>query len=191
MRAIAGSLPLRAGSILFGGEDVGRMRPSVRVDRGLVLVPEGRMIFPRLTVEENLRLGAIAPHARHGQAARMERIYALFPRLAERRRQHGGTLSGGEQQMLALGRGLMAAPRLLLLDEPTLGIAPILADFIFETVGALRREGMTILIAEQDIARTLQLADRGYVIENGRIALEGSAAALLGDPRVREAYLGI
>jgi branched-chain amino acid transport system ATP-binding protein len=142
-------------------------------------------------VEENLRIGAINRRARPALVAALDEVYALFPRLAERRRQLGGTLSGGEQQMLALGRGLMAKPRLLLLDEPTLGLAPIVARLIFATLARLRESGLTILLAEQDVAQTLALADRAYVLENGRIALEGSGAALLDDPRVKAAYLGL
>jgi branched-chain amino acid transport system ATP-binding protein len=154
-------------------------------------VPEGRLIFPYMTVEENLRIGAINRRARPVLAEALDEIYALFPRLAERRRQLGGTLSGGEQQMLALGRGLMAKPRLLMLDEPTLGLAPIMTRLIFETLARLRAAGLTILLAEQDVAQTLALADRAYVLENGRIALEGSGRELLDDPRVKAAYLGL
>jgi len=191
LRSIAGSILASAGAIRFDGSDITRLAPSRRVEAGLALVPEGRLIFPWLTVEENMRVGAIARRARAGQAARLDEIYGLFPRLAERRRQYGGTLSGGEQQMLALGRCLMSRPRLLLLDEPTLGLAPIMAKLIFETVARLRQSRITILLAEQDVARTLALADRAYVIENGRIVLDGSGEALLADPRVKSAYLGL
>jgi len=191
MRAIAGVLPLAAGALTFAGRAIDRLRAHGRVEAGLVLVPEGRLIFPYMTVEENLRIGAINRRARPLLAEGLDEIYALFPRLAERRRQLGGTLSGGEQQMLALGRGLMAKPRLLLLDEPTLGLAPIMTRLIFETLARLRAAGLTILLAEQDVAQTLAIADRAYVLENGRIALEGSGAALLDDPRVKAAYLGL
>jgi branched-chain amino acid transport system ATP-binding protein len=191
MRAIAGVLPLAAGALTFAGRAIDRLRAHGRVEAGLVLVPEGRLIFPHMTVEENLRIGAINRRARPVLAEGLDEVYALFPHLAERRRQLGGTLSGGEQQMLALARGLMAKPRLLLLDEPTLGLAPIMTRLIFETLARLRAAGLTILLAEQDVAQTLALADRAYVLENGRIALEGSGRELLDDPRVKAAYLGL
>jgi branched-chain amino acid transport system ATP-binding protein len=191
MRAIAGVLPLAAGALTFAGRAIDRLRAHGRVEAGLVLVPEGRLIFPHMTVEENLRIGAINRRARPVLAEGLDEVYALFPRLAERRRQLGGTLSGGEQQMLALARGLMAKPRLLMLDEPTLGLAPIMTRLIFETLARLRAAGLTILLAEQDVAQTLALADRAYVLENGRIALEGSGRELLDDPRVKAAYLGL
>lgn len=191
MKTLAGALGVASGRIRFSGTDITALSASKRVNAGLVLVPEGRLIFPQLTVEENLRLGAVVPRARAGYAAHREVIYDLFPRLAERRSQSGGTLSGGEQQMLALGRGLMAQPKLLLLDEPTLGLAPKIATALFETIASLRERGLTILIAEQDVPRTLGLADHGYVIENGRIVLDGSGDALLKNPRVREAYMGL
>jgi len=191
VRAIAGSLPIRSGNVVFDGIDISGLPANRRVEQGLTLVPEGRLIFPRLTVEQNLRVGAIAPHARQRMNANIERMYALFPRLRERRHQQGGTLSGGEQQMLAISRGLMAVPRLLVLDEPTLGLAPLAADFIFESISSLRGQGLTILLAEQDVARALDLADYAYVIENGVVALTGTGTSLLTDPRVRAAYLGI
>jgi branched-chain amino acid transport system ATP-binding protein len=191
MRTIAGALPSLAGTIAFDGRPQNRLAACRRVAAGLVLVPEGRLIFPQMTVEENLRIGGIAVAKRGGAAARMDGVYGLFPRLAERRRQLGGTLSGGEQQMLAIGRGLMAAPRLLLLDEPTLGLAPLMAREIFATMTRLRDAGTTILLAEQDVPRSLGIADRAYVIENGRVAFSGSGRALLGDDRVRSSYLGV
>jgi branched-chain amino acid transport system ATP-binding protein len=191
MRALAGVLPLRNGALRFDGREIGTLRAHARVEAGIVLVPEGRLIFPHMSVAENLRIGAINPRARAGAAAAAEEIYALFPRLAERRNQLGGTLSGGEQQMLALGRGLMARPKLLLLDEPTLGLAPIVVRLIFETIARLRETGLSIVLAEQDVGQTLAIADRAYVIENGRIAFDGKGSALLGDPRVKSAYLGL
>jgi branched-chain amino acid transport system ATP-binding protein len=188
---LAGIIDVDAGSLTFEGADITRWASHRRVDAGIVLVPEGRWVFPNLTVENNLRLGAITPRARAAWRARLEEIYALFPRLAERRRQAAGFLSGGEQQMLAIGRGLMARPRLLLLDEPTLGLAPIMAAHIFATIRSLNHDGLTIFIAEQDVRHTLDVADSAYVVENGRIVMTGSGAELAGDPRVREAYLGL
>jgi branched-chain amino acid transport system ATP-binding protein len=191
MRTLAGVLPLRSGALRFAERDIGTLRAHARVEAGIVLVPEGRLIFPHMSVAENLRIGAINPRARPDAAGTAEEIYALFPRLAERRNQLGGTLSGGEQQMLALGRGLMARPKLLLLDEPTLGLAPIVVRLIFETIARLRETGLTIVLAEQDVGQTLAIADRAYVIENGRIAFDGRGTALLGDPRVKASYLGL
>ena len=189
MRLIAGLLSADAGDIRLDGESVGAMKSSERVERGLVLVPEGRLVFPQMSVQENLWLGAYAPRARASSRATMERVFAMFPRLAERRQQLAGTLSGGEQQMLAIGRGLMALPRIMLLDEPTLGLAPLAATLVFETVSRLKSDGLTILMAEQDVARSLAMADRAYVVEHGRIVLSGDAS-LADDPRVREAYIG-
>ncbi|MEX1109961.1 MAG: ABC transporter ATP-binding protein [Dongiaceae bacterium] len=189
MRVIAGLLAPSAGAIRFAGKDVTQAPTHRRVAAGLALVPEGRQVFPYLSVAENLRLGAWA--ARKEEAATTSRVYGLFPRLDERRAQAAGSLSGGEQQMLAVGRGLMAKPRLLLLDEPTLGLAPQMARMIFDTVQRLRDDGMTILIAEQDVRTTLAIADGAYVIENGRIKKEGTAATLRDDPEIRSAYLGL
>ncbi len=191
LRALSGLIPRTRGTIRLNGEDISELKADRRVDRGIVMVPEGRMIFPEMTVEENLRIGAFPPRARKATPKTLVEVYELFPRLAERRRQAGGTLSGGEQQMLALGRGLMAKPTVLLLDEPSLGLAPIMADTLFETIEALTVQGLTILIAEQDIGRTLNLARTGYVIENGRIAMTGTGAELLGDPQIKVAYLGL
>ena len=191
MRAVAGLVPVSGGRIALEGADLASAAPSERVERGLALVPEGRLIFPGFSVEENLRIGAIAPHAKAGRAARMAEMYALFPILEQRRRQPGGTLSGGEQQMLAIARGLMSRPRLLLLDEPSLGLAPAIAQSLFDTIVAIRRAGVTVFVVEQDIRSTLEIADTAYVLENGRIALSGTAAALLQDPQVRQAYLGL
>ena len=191
MRTLAGVLPVRRGTVVFDGHAMAGLRAHARVEAGIVLVPEGRMIFPDMSVEDNLRIGAINPRGRDDLARTLDEMYALFPRLAERRRQLGGTLSGGEQQMLALSRGLMARPTMLLLDEPTLGLAPIMVQLIFATLERLRATGLTILLAEQDIRQTLVIANRAYVIENGRNVLEGKGADLLEDPRIKAAYLGL
>jgi branched-chain amino acid transport system ATP-binding protein len=191
MRLVAGALSAQGGRLRFAGEDITAWPAHRRVDAGLALVPEGRMVFPSMTVEENLRLGAITKRARSGAQRRRDEIYDMFPRLRERRDQLAGTMSGGEQQMLAIGRGLMSDPQLLLLDEPTLGLAPTAANDVFAIIEALRGRGLTVLIAEQDVRRTLTLADRGYVIENGHVVLSGTGQALVGSERVREAYLGL
>jgi branched-chain amino acid transport system ATP-binding protein len=190
MRTIAGLLPASGGMIRFNQRDIGATSAAARVQSGIALVPEGRLVFPTFSVEENLRLGAIAPRARPGWRARKEEMFGIFPRLAERSRQSAGSLSGGEQQMLAIARGLMARPDMLLLDEPTLGLAPVMVHAIFNTLERLREAGLTLLIAEQDVRRTLEFADVACVIENGRIGAHGSAAALRDDPLVREAFLG-
>jgi branched-chain amino acid transport system ATP-binding protein len=191
LRAISGLAAPRAGAIRFEGEAIDRLGPHQRVERGLVLVPEGRMVFPFLSVEDNLRLGAFTTSARCEAPATLERVYAMFPRLIERRRQMAGSLSGGEQQMLALGRGLMARPRLLMLDEPSLGLAPKLVQEVMARVADIRGEGVTVLIVEQNVHQTLKLAHRGYVLETGRLSLEGTAADLAASDEVRRAYLGM
>ena len=191
MRTVAGLLPATEGGIAFDGADLGGAAPHDRVERGLSLVPEGRLIFPGFTVEENMRVGATAAHARPRLASRIEEMYALFPILKSRRRQPGGTLSGGEQQMLTIARGLMSCPRLLLLDEPSLGLAPAVAQSLFEMIVRIRDTGVTVFIVEQDIRSTLEIADSAYVLENGRIVMADSAAELLEDPQVRQAYLGL
>ena len=191
MKTLCGLLPVQDGVLRFLGEDIARVPASRRVQSGLVLVPEGRMVFPSLTVHENLRLGGINQRARPRWRRNIERVFDIFPRLRERSSQQAVTLSGGEQQMLAIGRGLMAEPRLMLLDEPTLGLAPVMALEIFALVRRLAAEGLTLLLAEQDVHHSLEVASHAYVVENGRVAAEGPAAEIAGDPRIRQAYLGL
>lgn len=190
LRAISGILPLRRGTIEFEGQPLRGLPPHRVAREGIAHVPEGRQLFPSLTVRENLELGARTPESRARKADTLERVFTLFPRLGERRRQLAGTLSGGEQQMLAIGRGLMARPKLLLLDEPSLGLAPVTVKVIFENLVKINRDGTTILIVEQNILRALQLSHRGYVLENGRIVLSGSGEALLASGHIKQAYLG-
>lgn len=178
-----------SGSIVFDGKEITDW-PTARIMReAIAIVPEGRRVFSRMTVEENLAMGGFFAE-REQYDARIERVYTLFPRLRERRSQRSGTMSGGEQQMLAIGRALMSQPRLLLLDEPSLGLAPIVIQQIFDTIQQLREEGMTIFLVEQNANQALRLADRGYVLENGRVVLEDTGAALLANEAVRSAYLG-
>ena len=191
LRTVAGLLPVAEGSITFDGDPIETLPTDQRVDLGVVMVPEGRLIFAEMSVEENLRLGAFTSRARDNTADNLAKINDLFPRLHNRRNQAGGTLSGGEQQMLALGRGLMAEPRVLLLDEPSLGLAPVMAQHIFEIIEELRRTGLTILLAEQDVHRTLEVSDHAYVLESGEIALNGPSAQMINDPGIQEAYLGL
>jgi len=191
IRAIAGMLRPAAGSIRFEGMEIAGRPSHVACAAGLGQVAEGRQVFPTLSVLENLELGAAPPRARAGAARALERMLALFPRLAERRSQAAGTLSGGEQQMLAIARCLMGEPKLVMFDEPSLGLAPAMAAQVFRTIAALNAEGLSILLVEQNVARSLKLASRAYVLETGRIALEGGGAQLLADDRVRRAYLGL
>jgi branched-chain amino acid transport system ATP-binding protein len=191
LRAIAGLLPLRAGRIVFDGRSLAGLDPRRIVELGLAHVPEGRQLFPSLTVRENLEMGARTPAARTARRGSLEEVFALFPRLEERQRQIAGTLSGGEQQMLAIGRGLMARPRLLLLDEPSLGLAPLAVRGILEIVATVNRRGTTILLVEQNVRRALELCHRGYVVENGAVTLAGSREELLRSDHVRQAYLGM
>ena len=190
LKALAGLLRPAAGHIYYNGEDI-TARPAFELVRlGLALVPEGRGVFGRLTVEENLAMGAYNRRDAAGIAADFDRVYGLLPRLAERRRQLGGTLSGGEQQMLAIGRAIMSRPRLLLLDEPSMGLAPLMVQKIFETIRTVAAEGMTLLLVEQNARLALETCHRGYVMESGRISFAAAAQQLLADPRVRQAYLG-
>jgi branched-chain amino acid transport system ATP-binding protein len=191
LRAITGLLPLRGGRILFEGRSLAGLDPRQIVALGLAHVPEGRQVFPSLTVLENLEMGARTPAARAARRGSLDEVFALFPRLEERGRQMAGTLSGGEQQMLAIGRGLMARPRLLLLDEPSLGLAPLAVRSIMEIVETVNRRGTTILLVEQNVRRALGLCHRGYVVENGAVALVGSREELLRSDHVRRAYLGM
>ena len=191
LRTIAGLLTPSTGSIALAGSDITRLPSNERVELGIALVPEGRLLFPGLSVAENLQLGGITRRGRHQRAERIAEMYALFPRLAERSRQVAGTLSGGEQQMLAVARALMSRPELLLLDEPTLGLAPAMCITIYQTITDLARRGLTILMAEQNVPQALALASTGHVVENGRIVLSGPAGELSEDARVRTAYMGI
>ena len=191
LRAISGLLRPRAGRILLDGARLDQMPSHVIVARGVVQVPEGRKIFPGLTVKENLELGSYVAAARAHRRQSLERVLGLFPRLAERQRQAAGTMSGGEQQMLAIGRALMARPRILMLDEPSLGLAPIIVQEIFRIIAEINRLGTTVLLVEQNTRQALSLSRRGYVLENGRIALEGTGTELLGNEHVRRAYLGM
>lgn len=191
MRCLAGLLPPTAGHILFEEQDLTTISAAARLQRGLALVPEGRLVFPAFSVEETLKIGAYTPAARKDWRRRAAEMFQLFPRLAERRDSRAGNLSGGEQQMLALARGLMARPRLLLLDEPSLGLAPVMADFLFKQIALLREEGLTILLVEQNVQASLSLADHAYVLENGHIVAADSGAALLRSPKVKESFLGL
>jgi branched-chain amino acid transport system ATP-binding protein len=191
MRVVSGLLAPRAGAVNFAGRALAGASAAERVSHGLSLVPEGRLVFPDFTVQETLRIGAYCDRAREGWRDRMARVFDLFPRLKERRNQRAGSLSGGEQQMLALGRGLMSAPRLLLLDEPSLGLAPIMADWMFEAVQRMRETGVAICLVEQDVHAALSIADYAYVMEHGEIVKEGAPAALLEDSSIRENILGL
>lgn len=191
LRVISGMKRTAAGSVCFAGQDVSRVPAHEMVAHGVSHVPEGRQVFPFMTVKENLSLGAYTPRARANMKRLLEEQLALFPRLAERMDQLAGTLSGGEQQMVAIARGLMAQPKLLLLDEPSLGLAPKIVEEVFEKIQEVRRSGITMLIVEQNVVSGLSIADRGYVIQNGTVLLEGTAKDLLSNESVRAAYLGL
>ncbi|HEX6792850.1 MAG TPA: ABC transporter ATP-binding protein [Casimicrobiaceae bacterium] len=190
LRGICGLLALEQGRVIFDGVDVTGRNAFRLVRQGLAMVPEGRGMFGGLTVDENLSMGAYARKDRDGIRRDVERVYGLFPRLKERRRQTAGTMSGGEQQMLAIARAMMSRPRLLLLDEPSMGLAPLMVQKVFETILAVAQEGVTILLVEQNAKLALDVSDRGYVMESGEVTLAGKAADLLDDPKVRAAYLG-
>ena len=190
LKAVTGTLPASDGEIHYLGKPVRGQGAWDLVAQGLVMVPEGRGVFARMTIVENLQMGAFVRNDKDGIAADIERVFGIFPRLKERAAQLAGTMSGGEQQMLAMGRALMAQPKVLLLDEPSMGLSPIMVDKIFEVVADIHARGTTVLLVEQNASRALGLADRGYVMDSGEITMAGEAKALLNDPRVRAAYLG-
>lgn len=180
-----------SGTISFAGHDLTRLEPHAVVETGIVQVPEGRRIFPEMSVRENLRMGSYTKNAKRERKENIERVFSLFPRLREREKQLGGTMSGGEQQMLAIARGLMANPRLLLLDEPSLGLAPLLVKDIFDIIREINRQGVTILLVEQNVYQSLRIAHRGYVLETGRVVLTGRGEDLLNNDHVKKAFLGM
>jgi branched-chain amino acid transport system ATP-binding protein len=191
LKAISGLVRPQAGAILLDGQPLAACSTMEIVERGVVHVPEGRKLFPDMTVRDNLLMGGFSPAARPHQVERLERVFSHFPRLRERERQVAGTLSGGEQQMVAIGRGLMAGPRILMLDEPSLGLAPIMVDEMFRVIREINQQGVTVLLVEQNTEQALAIAHRGFVLESGRVVLTGTGAELLADPKVREAYLGL
>jgi branched-chain amino acid transport system ATP-binding protein len=191
IRTISSLLTPRKGSIEFDGIRLDKTPPYNVIAHGIVHVPEGRRLFPQMSVEENLIMGTLYPEAKANRFKTMERVYGLFPRLLERKKQLAGTLSGGEQQMLAVGRGLMSLPKLMMFDEPSLGLAPILVQDIFRIVRKINEEGVTVLLVEQNVRQTLAMCHRAYVLENGRVVLEGTGQALMANEHVKEAYLGI
>ena len=191
IRSIAGIEPSRSGTIVFNGKDISRLESHAICNLGIGQVAEGRQIFPSLSVLENLEVGALLPRARDGTRRALDDIFAMFPRLKERRDQLAGTLSGGEQQMLAIGRCLMGNPELIMFDEPSLGLAPLVVQEVLHTIRFLNKRGLTILLVEQNVALSLKISSRAYVLENGRIVMSGSGEQLLHDDRVRQAYLGL
>lgn len=191
LKAISGILRPRRGTILLNAKDTTHAPSSRIVEAGISHVPEGRQLFPTMTVQENLEMGAQFPRTQQVQSESLKQVFAYFPRLKERLGQKAGTLSGGEQQMLAMGRGLMSVPTLMMLDEPSLGLAPVLVSTIFEIIGKINRQGTAILLIEQNVFHSLKISDRGYVLENGRIVLSGAGRKLLENPHIRKTYLGL
>jgi branched-chain amino acid transport system ATP-binding protein len=191
LRVISGLVPLTSGTMTFEGRAVGGLPAHRMVEQGIAHVPENRRLFPRLTVEDNLRIGAFIPQARARFAQELERVYGLFPRLKDRREQLAGTLSGGEQQMCAIGRALMSGPKLLLMDEPSAGLAPLVVQQVFELVHRIREQGLTVLIVEQNVPQVLDVVDRAYLLEVGSIKLAGTAAELKGNDFIRQSYMGL
>jgi branched-chain amino acid transport system ATP-binding protein len=191
LRAISGQVKLSKGTLTFDGIDLTSLPPHRIPELGIAHVPEGRQVFPEMTVQENLEIGAFVPKARADRAQTMQLVYEIFPRLADRRRQLAGTMSGGEQQMLAVGRGLMLKPRLLMLDEPSLGLAPVMTDVTFEKIGEIHKLGTAILLVEQNVSRALSLVSRAYVLESGKVIMHGSSEELANNKQVQAAYLGI
>ncbi len=191
LRAISGLRPVARGDVVFEGESLVRLAAHRRAELGIAAVPEGRELWPQLTVRENLELGAYGRAARRHLSDSLDRVHALFPRIAERSSQLAGSMSGGEQQMVAIARALMSRPRLVMLDEPSLGLAPVIVSQVFDIIRRLHEDGLTILLVEQNLKKALEVADRGYVVETGRIAMEGAAGDLLGNPDIRAAYLGV
>jgi branched-chain amino acid transport system ATP-binding protein len=191
LRAISGLVRLSSGRVTFDGTNVAALAPHRIPELGIAHVPEGRQVFPEMTVQENLEIGAYVPKAKAARAQTMELVYDIFPRLAERRRQLAGTMSGGEQQMLAVGRGLMLKPRLLMLDEPSLGLAPVMTDVTFEKIGEIHKMGTAILLVEQNVSRALSLVARAYVLESGKVIMHGTSEQLANNKQVQAAYLGI
>jgi len=191
LKNISGLVSPASGDITFNGADLTRCKAYEIVELGVVQVPEGRRIFPQMTVTENLRMGSFIGNARKKRGENMDRVFTMFPRLKEREKQLGGTMSGGEQQMLAIARGLMADPKLLLLDEPSLGLSPLLVKTIFDIVTQIRKQGVTIMLVEQNVFQSLKIADHGYVFETGRVVMKDKGAALLNDDHVKKAYLGM
>ncbi|SRR6185437_8199858 len=191
LRVISGLVKLTAGSITFLGQDLASQPPHKITELGIAHVPEGRQVFPEMTVNENLEIGSYAPRAKADRARSLDLVYDIFPRLAERRKQLAGTMSGGEQQMLAVGRGMMLKPRLLMLDEPSLGLAPVMCDVTFEKIQEIHKMGTAILLVEQNVSRALGLVQRAYVLEGGQVIMHGTSAELANNPQVQAAYLGI
>jgi branched-chain amino acid transport system ATP-binding protein len=191
LRAISGLVRLTSGTIMFAGTDLASLAPHKIPELGIAHVPEGRQVFPEMTVQENLEIGAYVPKAKAGRSSSLDLVYSIFPRLADRKKQLAGTMSGGEQQMLAVGRGLMLKPRLLMLDEPSLGLAPVMTDVTFEKIAEIHKMGTAILLVEQNVSRALTLVARAYVLESGNVIMHGSSAELANNKQVQAAYLGI